>query len=181
LTAHALFGDREACLEAGMDEYMTKPIDRKDLNAILSRFGHKQPVKARFLPSSSMSYSNGCFDEPEFLDRCFGDLQTAIELVDYFIKGLPSNLENLNQACQQRDQNRLLAITHAIKGVAGYLSAKNLHRLTSEFHRNHRVSEETQLESLLADANLIRIEAERCLFEAKKLRRSLADKNVKAQ
>lgn len=179
LTANALFGDREACLEAGMDEYLTKPIDRKHLRDILIRFVNIQPVEFTTMPSQQTSNPRSCFDELEFVDRCFGDLQTAIELVDYFTNGLPANLENLSQACQMRDQNRLLAITHAIKGAAGYLSANHLHRLTADFHENHRNNDDYEIESMLADAEAIRFEAERCLADASNLRKSLLERNLK--
>ena len=103
-----------------MDEYLTKPIDRKNLRNILTQFGHVQPAENKSISNQSIPNATGCFDETELLDRCFDDLQTAIELVDYFIAGVPSNLANLIQACQtvirfniplRRDNGKLETVT----------------------------------------------------------------------
>jgi two-component system sensor histidine kinase/response regulator len=111
LTAQAMKGDRERCIEAGMDAYVSKPIDRDHLFATMNEV------------MSSQRRPTTAFDLAELMGRIDGDRQLLVELVQVFRDGLPAMLAELDAALTNRDTVRLHRAGHALKGALLNLSA----------------------------------------------------------
>jgi len=119
MTAHALKGDRERCLESGMDAYVSKPIQSRLLfEAITSvvptvvpeATGAERPIPEQTRPATEVFNSEGAL---AMLD---GDTELFGELVKLFMTESDDLLEQIHSALEQRDAKRLERAAHSLKG-----------------------------------------------------------------
>jgi CheY-like chemotaxis protein len=122
LTAHAMTGDKEACLKAGMDYYLSKPIHVKELLALLEGIssGRARPNAG----ASEPPVADSNFDLDEVLKRVEGDRALLGELIGIFRSESPRMLEEIRRFAEEKDERGLQRSAHALKGAAGNLSAK---------------------------------------------------------
>jgi two-component system sensor histidine kinase/response regulator len=118
MTAHAMDGDRDRCLAEGMDAYLSKPIDRNLLFAMVEQ----QDVTA---PAADVPHAP-TFDRGRLLERLGGDAQLLAEVVRLFLEDCPLRVAEIEAAVAARDRPRIQATAHALKGAAGNLSASGL-------------------------------------------------------
>jgi two-component system sensor histidine kinase/response regulator len=118
LTAHAMKGDREACLAGGMDGYLAKPVRTAELLTTLSRLTTGETVVAP--PAES---AHPPFDRAELLFRVGEDRQLLAELVGIFHEQLPGALAELWSAVRTADATDLQRVAHKLRGTAGSFSA----------------------------------------------------------
>ncbi|HEX3633051.1 MAG TPA: ATP-binding protein, partial [Casimicrobiaceae bacterium] len=109
MTAHAMAGDRERCLNAGMDGYVSKPIEAQKLFAAV-----EQQAAA------------GLFDEAELLARLCGDTDLMADVIAAFLEDCPARLSAIEGAMRESHADLLRAEAHALKGSAANLSATTL-------------------------------------------------------
>ena len=119
LTAHALTADRDACLAAGMDDYLAKPIRTAELVALLERLGAGAP----FSRSASTSVEPA-FDADDVLARVEGNRALLAELVDIFRAESPRMLAELRRCLGGGDARGVQAAAHALKGCVGNLGGR---------------------------------------------------------
>jgi len=130
MTALAMNGDKERCIEAGMDGYLSKPIRPQELDDILDR--HVALKNAGPAQDKSVPAANNSIDVSQLLDRLDGDRALLAELVDLFRAEFPANLTAAQQAIHQQDANGLRSAAHALKGALANLSVIEASALASE-------------------------------------------------
>jgi CheY-like chemotaxis protein len=119
MTAHAMKGDRERCLEAGMDGYITKPVRFSDIEETLSGLASAPPgpVKAEAVEGAAF------WNRAEALGRIGGDEELLRELCQIFLEESPKLLEKLRQAVTAGDADAVMRAAHSLKGESSYLGA----------------------------------------------------------
>ncbi|HEY1172470.1 MAG TPA: ATP-binding protein [Verrucomicrobiae bacterium] len=139
LTANAMAGDREACLAAGMDDYISKPIRREDLQAALERTPRVlKPTTAAEAPVARLNPV--IINELRSLKEDDGTDPLG-EVIQSFFNYSPKMLLDIQSktASGQSDEIRMAA--HSLKGSAANLGAERLARLCSELEKAAKASQ----------------------------------------
>jgi HPt (histidine-containing phosphotransfer) domain-containing protein len=118
MTAHAMKGDRKRCLAAGMDEYLTKPLDPKHLCALVEQMAAGAPVSLQPAEPAGVSM--------EVLARVGGDRELLAEISRLFVDDAPRHLEKIRQALTAQDGEALRRAAHGLKGAAANFDAEGV-------------------------------------------------------
>jgi CheY-like chemotaxis protein len=127
MTAHALQGDREQCLAAGMDDYISKPVKSGELKTILARWTAPQGPASRAAGGEkalSAAAPGPVLNEAAALDFVEGDRALLAELVEIFSAQWPTTLARLRTAVVTNDSQAVYFSAHALKGQVGQFGAK---------------------------------------------------------
>jgi PAS domain S-box-containing protein len=116
LTAHAMVGDREKCLAAGMDDYVTKPLRIGSVAEALARV----PETHRAPPAAHRA-EDGLFDPAQLFETT--TLEQTTELVGQFLELLSTSVSRLADAIEAGDRDELRSVAHTLKGTAACAGA----------------------------------------------------------
>jgi len=123
LTAHAMKGDDKKCFDAGMDDYLTKPLDRNLLIACLEKQFGKLAASADSKATDS-SDATAPVDWPALLQSTDGDEGMARELIELFIASGDETLAAIAEALGKADYATVSAQAHSLKGASASLRAQ---------------------------------------------------------
>jgi two-component system, sensor histidine kinase and response regulator len=132
LTAEAISGDREKCITAGMDGYVTKPIDVDKLFETIRALVPVKPSKP--IPQVAKN-SPPPIDLEELLGRCLKDAQFACQTLAKFKKRAIDDMELLRQGVAKGDADALRHLAHNLKAVAAHVGAKSMTKFASEIEQ----------------------------------------------
>ena len=133
MTGNAMEGDRDRCIEAGMDDYISKPVKAEELIALLKRWlPAPGPIRAQSIPIDSPKTPDETYpllDLTALLKVIHGDCVFLVHLVEQLLKDLPLRLIRLREAVDRSDAKTASLEAHAISGAAGTFGASALQAL----------------------------------------------------
>lgn len=169
MTAYVLEGDRERCLEAGMDDYLAKPVNWSDLIKVLTRW--IEPKRTGATPAETAETAetaggaespSGLVDFAEGLARLGGNTEVYRRVLNIFARSFSGQTSRVAEALKVGDMDQARAGIHALAGAAGNISAKSL-RLSAKRVETRILDNETDAALVLleeAAALLAGVEAE---------------------
>ena len=150
MTAHVMQGDRERCLASGMNDYLSKPIERKALAEALLKWLTAPTVESR----ASVFEDPGCgtaappltrgspaaqtFDQAGFVERLGGDVELARVIAGVFLGDIPEQLRVLQSCLESNDVPAVARHAHAIKGAAANVGAEALRGVAAKIEARGR-------------------------------------------
>ncbi len=156
MTAHALAGERDKCLAAGMDDYVTKPISRRELLTALVRWiqpGHRNLPPARWedlrdaLPTTLPG-----IDIQAGLHRIGGNPDAYRKILVKFFRNYQTAISDIQTALENCDPDTAARLAHTVKGVAGNIGADNLYHSMEAVESALKKSDLTPVRPLLDEA-----------------------------
>jgi len=154
MTANAMQGDKERCIEAGMDDYLTKPIQSTQLMTTLSLWLPDTPVYAADGEHHIPLDKHPLWDQASALERLMNDQVLLHQLLRMFIAEFPQRLTEIHAAVETLDFDDIHACAHSLKGVSSNLAATTLYRIASQMEEAAALKNEARCSALLQELTL---------------------------
>ena len=133
MTAHALEGERERCLNAGMDDYLSKPLRAADLDAVLERWVHVAPTDVT--TAAAADDAGPLVDEAHVRSFNVDYRSMADELWAVFYRVTPPLIGELRDAVERGDDDESRRLAHKLKGSSATVGATRMAALSSELEQ----------------------------------------------
>jgi two-component system, sensor histidine kinase and response regulator len=149
LTAMVMKGDHERCTAAGMDGYLSKPIDIQKLDDVLALYADR---RSRDLDAAPVQdHPTALLNTAELLRRVDGDRDFLSDLISAFREEYPGQIEDAQQAIARRDAAGVERVGHALKGALGNLAASGASKFAAEFETMGKLGNLSLAEAKLAE------------------------------
>jgi signal transduction histidine kinase/DNA-binding response OmpR family regulator len=169
LTAHAMKGDRQRCIEAGMDAYISKPIDKNELFETIEKFiptlsgtktyiQEKEHIKTKKIPTSTETQTKetvnrneaAIFDKETLMEHIDGNKELLKRMIDGFLEDCARMTSEIRQAIDNGDSEALWHAAHGLKGSVSHFSAHSAFQTAQELVKMGRGGDITHAEETYA-------------------------------
>jgi CheY-like chemotaxis protein/HPt (histidine-containing phosphotransfer) domain-containing protein len=150
VTANALDGEREACLRAGMDDFLSKPFQVQQLAQVIARIPVPEGETAASRPVIDLSVLAGLAKS-----KASNGENLLARMVDLFTDSGPPMLDQMERGLREDDFETAIRCAHKMAGGCGYFGADELYRLCTSMERVGRAGDKAMVRTL---APLIRQE-----------------------
>ncbi|HJY83362.1 MAG TPA: response regulator, partial [Candidatus Binatia bacterium] len=153
VTAHAMKGDRDRYIAAGMDDYVSKPLEAEALLAVLQR---QMPFTPRVSSEGPSAFSSPPSSDEEILDhaalwkRVAGEKELLSEIIALFLDDYPKLLATIQAAINKGDAEALYVAAHTLKGSIGNMVAKKAFAVALRLEELGEQGALTQAQEVLA-------------------------------
>jgi two-component system sensor histidine kinase/response regulator len=146
MTAHAMTGDADKCLQAGMDGYVSKPIRTELLNAEIERVTRtKVKWKERTMQESKDLAVGTSVNLPELLARVDNDRELLRDLLSIFAEEFPRYLLALQEAVAHEDAKEVATVSHTLKGMLSNLAVTKAAASAGQLEQQARVGDQSSV------------------------------------
>ena len=174
LTAHAMKGDRERCLEAGMDAYVAKPVQKQELLHMIYQHGAHSPVD-RVAEEPAIMADPSVLDIARALGRNGGDEQIVAELCELFLHDANTLSSVLLRAIEGSDKDAAARAAHRLKMSSGTICADRTYYAADTLEQQAELGDRTAIAAaaglLQREVDVLRNAAQRFLAARAQLNR----------
>jgi PAS domain S-box-containing protein len=154
MTASAMKRDRESCIEAGMDDFIAKPVTPDALATLLEHW--LDEIERRSVdrtpgptPAAEATADAAVFDEDALVERLMGDHELAHDVLRGFLDDLPRQIVTLELTLAENDLALATRQAHTIKGAASTVSAEALRQLAAAIEAAGRAADLPTMKALV--------------------------------
>lgn len=134
MTAHAMASDRKRCLEAGMDDFLSKPFRAQDLVATIDRLMESRSRELAETTVHKIGNSSG-IDWNVAFDTVGGDRNLLIELINIFVAEKDSMIQRIREGFVKSDLESAQRVAHSMKGTLHHLGASKVAQIAEDIER----------------------------------------------
>jgi HPt (histidine-containing phosphotransfer) domain-containing protein len=150
-------GQMERCIASGMDDFLTKPIHRDQLRAIIGKHCHPAAlhsteldgVTTETLLETPVAATSPAVNVQRLKETADGDLEFMRELVQLYIEGSQPLLMELHAACTADDRAAVRRVAHKLKGASASIHAEQLVQVCGDLEHHPAELDQTALTDLL--------------------------------
>ncbi|MCW6035285.1 PAS domain-containing protein [Spirulina subsalsa FACHB-351] len=152
LTAHVMKGDKEKCLEAGMNDYLPKPLNPQSLTEVLTKWLISRP---EIVSSNSSTPPTSIVFNQEILLNCLGgDTSMAMQICQFLLEDIPSDLAALREFLVEENMAQVACKAHGLKGASANVGGEAFRQVAFELEQAAKAGDIATASQTLAQLEL---------------------------